>query len=314
MGLLIILVVRCFQCLPEAIAIRLGLVLGWALRYVFRHRLATVRNQVEVALGPEFSGAEREKLIRGIYRHLGLLLVELLRLPRVQPDRLLEKVVFHGEEHLQAALAEGRGVLFLCGHVGNWELIPIGLVAKGYRIGLLVKELKTAAGELFLQMLRHDNGVFTIGRRGSARQILKALKDNCMLGFVLDQNMTEDEGVFVDFFGQPACTMKGLAVLAEHSGAAVLPACTYRDADRRRHHFVISPPVEMEFPHDDKEANVLHNTARFSLILEETIRRNPDQWIWVHKRWKTRPANESECPFAYVAASPQPSQQEEEAT
>ena len=120
-----------------------------------------------------------------------------------------------------------------------------------------------------------------------------------MVGFVLDQNMTADEGIFVDFFGMPACTMSGLAVLAERSGATVLPVCCYRDTNDWNHHMRFGAPIELESGAQDRNANARTNTARFTLELERMIQERPAQWIWMHKRWKTRPPDEAEAPIIF---------------
>ena len=135
---------------------------------------------------------------------MGLLLLELLRAPGISPKRIAKKVICEGEEHLQTALAQGKGVLLLSGHLGNWELAAAALVARGYQVDVITKVMKLAPGEQFRRLLREKNRLGEIPRRNSIRQIFRALKANHVVVVALDQNMTADEGVFVDFFGQPA--------------------------------------------------------------------------------------------------------------
>ena len=295
MALFIRCVSRFVGCLPARLQIGLGSVLGWGLRRVVRFRRTVVRQQMRAALGAEAATA----IEPAVYRHIGLTAVELLRQAALADDQLEELIKFDGLEHLEKALERGRGVLALSGHLGNWEL-PLPMVNRhGPEMYVVYKELKHAAGETFRRMIRDDRGVHGISRHGAARAVLKALKENAMVGFVLDQNMTADEGIFVDFFDMPACTMPGLAVLAERSGATVLPVCCYRDANDWNHHMRFGAPIELESGAEDRNANAMTNTARFTLELERMIQERPAQWIWMHKRWKTRPPDEAEAPIIF---------------
>ena len=295
MALFIRCVSRLVGCLPARLQIGLGSVLGWGLRRGVRFRRTVVRQQMRAALGAETAAA----IEPAVYRHIGLTAVELLRQAALADDELEELIKFDGLEHLEKALERGRGVLALSGHLGNWEL-PLPMVNRhGPEMYVVYKELKHAAGETFRRMIRDDRGVHGISRHGAARAVFKALKENAMVGFVLDQNMTADEGIFVDFFGMPACTMPGLAVLAERSGATVLPVCCYRDANDWNHHMRFGAPIELESGAQDRNANAKTNTARFTLELERMIQERPAQWIWMHKRWKTRPPDEAEAPIIF---------------
>ena len=293
------LFIRCVSWLigamPATLQIGFGRLLGWGLRRVVRFRRTVVRQQLQAALGSETAAAVEP----AFYRHIGLTAMELLRQATIADDKLEALIIFDGLEHLEKALERGRGVLALGGHLGNWEL-PLPMINRhGPEMYIVYKELKHAAGETFLRMIRDDRGVHGILRHGAARGVLKALKRNAMVGFALDQNMTADEGVFVDFFGMPACTIPGLAVLAERSGAAVLPVCCHRDADEWHHHFRFGAPIELESGGQDRNANARANTARFTLELEKMIRQRPAQWIWMHRRWNTRPPEEAEAPIKF---------------
>lgn len=292
-------VVWCFKLLPAAAAVALGRRLGWLLQHVVRFRRRVVRLQLRVALGGEKSAAELAALTTGFYRHLGLLFMELLRLPGITRAQALELVDVQGEEHLRAALAKGKGVLLLAGHLGNWELAGVALAARGYTLRAIGKEMKHPAGDVLRQMLRDDNGVPTIPRRDSIKLIFRELKANHVVVVLIDQNMTADEGVFVDFFGQPACTMKALAVLAARTGAAVLPGCIWRDPDGRHHHMAGGPALTPAPATGDSEADIRRWTQQYTRALEDLIRQHPEQWMWMHKRWRTRPPGETGGLFDY---------------
>ena len=292
-------VVTVFRLLPQWLAVRIGLGLGWSLLHLARFRRRVVRLQLRAALGADHTAAELQAILGDFYRHLGLLVVELLRLPGISGAAARSCTVFHGEEHLKRALASGRGVILVCGHVGNFELAAIALAARGYRVGAVVKEMKVGIGEVFLTRVRDDNGVVTIPRRRATGRIFRLLRENGIVVLLIDQNMTADEGVFVDFLGHPACTLKGVPVLARRSGAAVVPGYTVRDADRRRHHCVAAAPLELVRGTGTREEDLTLNTARITKALEEIIRQHPAQWLWLHKRWKTRPPDEERNPFDY---------------
>jgi len=279
--------------LPDALKVRLGLGLGWVLQHVIRFRSDTIRSQLALAF-PELEAPARGELVRGVYRHLGLLVFELLKLPGMSAEQVLRTCSIRGREHLDAALAKGRGALALCGHIGNWEMGLTAASCDGIDSYAVVKETKGVAGNHTLKRLREGHGVTAIPRRNALRPILKALRGGGVVGFVLDQNMTSDEGVFVDFFGRPACTMAGLAMIAHRYQVPVVPVCAYREDDLRRHCLTLLPEVPWEEVEAGVEASVRHNTARYTRILEEQIRARPDQWLWIHRRWRTQPTDIAE--------------------
>lgn len=269
----------------------LGTLVGWLLR-VFGFRRRIVEMQLAIVF-PKLSRDDLCELRSRVYQHFGRLLVEILSFPGMCTERILKHVEWQGREHLEAALAKGKGVCLLCGHLGSWEVPGIAFAALGYDFRAIGKEMKSKAGETFRVMLRDENGVGTIPRRGSIRDILRGLKNGGIIAFVLDQNMTSDEGEFVNFFGYPACTMTNLAVIAQRTGAAVVPGHTWRD-DEGVHHCVVLP--ELALP---ANATLEELTQYFSLTLEDMIRAHPEQWLWIHKRWRTRPEGESDSPFDY---------------
>ena len=297
MHYLIVGVTRLLRLLSDKAAVKVGLAIGFLLRRIFKFRYEIIYSQIKRSLGEGKSEADLQALIKKIYRHLGLTVIEILRLPGISEEEIRNKVKFHGDEYVDEGYRDGKGVLALCGHIGNWELMGIAW-AKHYSdrsINSLAKQMKTRSGNLLLKLFRGDNGVNTIAKSNSIKEILKRLRNNEAVAFVLDQNTATKEGVFVDFFGKPACTMPALSVIAERTGAAILPMYIYRDDDLIHHHVVVYPRIELERKYDNAQENTVHNTERFTKILENMIRDHPDQWLWIHKRWRSqlRQTNES---------------------
>ncbi len=285
------LIIWLVGCLPERGANGLAGCIGFLLHRVFRFRLPVVRQQMRQGL-PHFSGEQLRQCEKQFYRHLGLLPVEMLRLPTWTDDEVLARTELHGLEHAQAALAKGNGAFILAAHLGNWEMGLAGCAAHGFETYTVTKEVKGRLGQYFIDRVRDAHQVHGIARRNSIRQIMKLLRENQTVGFVLDQNMTADEGIFVDFFDRPACTMPGLAVIARRTRAAVIPTSFHRDA-AGRHHVTLGEPIAWEEQPGDAEASIHHNTQRYSRATEKMILEHPEQWLWIHKRWRTRPPVET---------------------
>ena len=278
----------CVDKTPVTLRVGVGLTIGWLLQHVVRFRHATIADQLQLAF-PDLTARERRDILGGVYRHLGLLVIELLALPNMSAKRLLETCRLIGVENVTAALDKGKGVFVLAGHLGNWELGLVAAAQLGVPTHVIVKEIKGAVGQYMATRLREPHGVKTIPRRNSLRQIRHALRAGAVVGFVLDQNMTSDEGVFVDFFGHPACTMEGLALLSQRYGVPVVPVLFRRAADLIHHEIILLPELKWEPVGPSLSDNVRHNTQRYTSVLEEAIRACPEQWLWIHRRWRTQP-------------------------
>lgn len=290
------LFLRCWGWIPAFMLPWLANAIGFSLRLVrFRRR------DIERHLGwafPQLSAPERQRLVQEIYHHFGLLVVECLRLPTMSSQELADRCRVHNFHLVKDLIDAKKGFFVLAAHVGNWELGLAGMAAQGYSAQAVVKEIKGKFGQAIVEKMRRTHGVGMIFRGENAgRKILLALKHGEAVGFVLDQNMTDDEGIFVDFFGRTACTMSGLAVLTSRSRVPVIPVRFERDADGYHHHVWILPPVPWE-EMPTREAALQHNTGRYTKVIEEMIRCCPAQWMWMHRRWKTQPDPDKQAPAA----------------
>jgi KDO2-lipid IV(A) lauroyltransferase len=260
---------------------RVAFVLAGGLRRTGYHNL-------RLAL-PELAAQHRAILV-GSFESLGRSLAECAYLPRVRTASDAARFMgVRGRQHLDAALARGRGVLFLTGHIGGWEIGPYCLrLLDTPPINFLVRRIDNPLVEAFADRLRTTHGNRTIDKAGAARPVLEALRRGEMVGILADLNTLEREGVFVDFFGVPASTTKGLAAFALRSDAVVVPGFTIWDPAEHRYVLELLEPVAL-VRSGSKQDDIVANTARFTAVLEAYIRRHPDQWLWIHKRWKTRP-------------------------
>jgi KDO2-lipid IV(A) lauroyltransferase len=226
--------------------------------------------------------AELGRIGRGSFQHLGMTAAELCAAAFRAPGPLLARVELGGLEHLDAALARGRGALVVSAHYGNWEILPACIVGAGHRGAVVVRVQGHPLLEALVTRARRKGGYALIDKRQGLRAILGTLRDGGVVGMLLDQNATRAEGLFVPFFGHPASTSRGLALIARRSGAPVLPAFIRRTAPGR-HRLEIEPPLP-----EGGDAAAL--TARVNAAIEAAIRRAPEQWLWMHRRWRTRPA------------------------
>jgi KDO2-lipid IV(A) lauroyltransferase len=200
-------------------------------------------------------------------------------------------VVIDGFENFDAARRRGKGVLFLTGHMSAWELSSFAHALYGYPLHFLVRPVSNRRIDELINRYRCLSGNRPIEKNKSARAILKTLGEAGTVGILMDHNTAIEEGVFVDFFGIPASTTSGMARLALRTDAAVVPGFLIWDASRRKYRLRFEAAVELSRT-GDEEADVRENTQRFTKVIEEQVRRHPDQWLWVHKRWKTRPVGD----------------------
>jgi KDO2-lipid IV(A) lauroyltransferase len=275
---------KSLQLAPRPVAERLARCYAGLLdRAVPRLRQVALRN-LELAM-PEKDAAERRRIADGVFHSVARLILALARFPSLSRGNVSNWIRYEGYEHFEQALARGRGVLFATAHLGNWELSAFAHALLSAPMHVLVRPLDNPRIDRLVAHLRALSGNHLIEKKEAARSILKALAANQAVGILVDQNASLDEGVFVDFFGVPACAGTAFARLAAHSGAAVVPGFALWSEQERRYILRFYPPIEITGDAEDDTRRIHHH-------LESVIREYPDQWLWIHRRWKTRPPGE----------------------
>lgn len=252
----------------------------------FRLRQVGMRNLAMVF--PEKSVAERTRILRGVFTSLGRQLAELCQFPKYTPENVDEVVVYEGLENYERAYAQGKGVLFLTAHFGGWELSAFAHSLHGHWLHIVMRPMDNAYLDRLLQQYRTMHGNKTVDKDDFVRGLLAAMRAGETVGILMDTNMTPPQGIFVDFFGIPACTASGLARIALRTDAAVVPGFTIWDPASQKYVLRFDPALELVRT-GDLEADIAANTRMFTKVIEDYVRKYPDQWLWVHRRWKTRP-------------------------
>jgi KDO2-lipid IV(A) lauroyltransferase len=233
-----------------------------------------------------YAEGDRERIIDGVFASIARLLVTFARFPRMNRQNIGSWIRYEGLEHFEEGKRRGHGVLFATAHFGNWELSGFAHALLTEPMHVVVRPLDNRAVDKLVEGRRQLSGNRLIQKQDAARGILRALAANEAVGILMDQNTSLAEGVFVDFFGVPACANVGFAKIAARSGAAVIPGFAVWEAQEARYVLRFFPPLEIT-------GDAPQDTQRLHALLEAVIRRNPDQWLWIHRRWKTRPAGEA---------------------
>lgn len=252
----------------------------------FRLRQVGMRNLAMVF--PEKSEVERTRILRGVFTSMGRQLAELCQFPKYTPENVDEVVVYDGLENYEQAYARGKGVLFLTAHFGAWELSAFAHSLHGHWLHIVMRPMDNEFLDRLLEHYRTMHGNKTVAKDDFVRGLLAAMKAGETVGILMDTNMTPPQGIFVDFFGIPACTASGLARIALRTDAAVVPGFTIWDPALQKYRLRFDPALAL-IRTGDLEADIAANTQTFTKVIEDYVRRYPEQWLWVHRRWKTRP-------------------------
>ncbi|MEI6634534.1 MAG: lysophospholipid acyltransferase family protein [Chlamydiota bacterium] len=259
---------------------------GWCAYSLLRRERRKALDNLALAYGGEKSARERTRIARAVFANMGRTMAELALSPRLDAARLHELVSMEGKEIVDRERKKGKGIIIITGHLGNWEFIPAYFVSVGLRGGVVARRVYYEKYERLLSRLRLSKGFRVFYRDESPREILKALKNNEVVGILADQDVRKLDGVFVEFFGRPAYTPTAPVLIAMKTGAPLIPARIVREG--RKHRIIIDEPIPMRVT-GDREADIVHNTQAWSRCIERYIREHPDQWVWMHRRWRTRP-------------------------
>jgi Kdo2-lipid IVA lauroyltransferase/acyltransferase len=280
-------VVKILGALPRPLARTLGLLLAGAVYHLHRRLRKVALRNLEIAY-PEMAAAERKRIVRGVFVSLGRQLAEFCQFPRYTRENVSQVAVYEGFENFDAAQRRGKGVLFLTAHLGGWEVGSFVHSIHGHAMRIVVRALDNPYIDRMVERYRTLHGNSTFEKQDFARGLISAMRAGETVGLLMDQNTTPPAGVFVDFFGVPACTASGIARVALRTEASVVPAFTIWDDVRRKYRITFAPRLTLPKTGDD-ERDVVKATQLFSGVIEEYVRKFPDQWLWVHRRWKTRP-------------------------
>ena len=276
--------------LPRPLARSLAAMLARILYALMPKLRKTAEVNLRIAF-PEWNEAQRKAVSRGMARNLGWMAAEFARFPRYSKGNIEQIVALDGHENFLEGQGRGKGVLVLTGHIGAWELSSFAHALYGFPLHFMARPIDNRKLDDLVSRYRCLPGNRPILKNESARVMLKILKESGTIGILADQNSMPEEAVFVNFFGKTASTTTGIARLALHTGAAVVPGYAVWDAGIRKYRLRFEPPVEL-LRTGDTERDVFENTQRFTKVIEEIIRKYPEQWVWVHGRWNTRPKGE----------------------
>jgi KDO2-lipid IV(A) lauroyltransferase len=288
---LVLAVARTLGWMPRGLARLLAGSLAWSVYHLLGRLRRVGERNLSLTL-PSLQPKQRERILYSVYRHLGWQLVEFCRMTRYTARNTQSWIRTQGLDHYLAAQAKGKGVLVLTGHLGAWELSSFYHSLMGHPMGLVIRRLDNRRLDDFVNGIRCLHGNRVLHKDDFARGLLTAMRAGDTVGILMDTNMTPPQGVFVSFFGLTACTASGLARVALKTGAAVLPGFMLWEPAEQKYVLHFGP--ELDFAEtDDPEADILAATQQCNDVLESWIRRYPGQWLWIHRRWKTRPPGES---------------------
>jgi len=271
------------RMLPYRLAVALGGMLGFCAYYFLTRERTRALTHIS-SVFPEKGEIWAKQVVQRTFSHLGKSLLEVMTL---DPRRIQKDVTFNGWERVVAAVGQGKGVVFVTGHIGNWEIMG-GAVAAKYSVSVVAAPIEPEPVNDMIVKMRAGIGVRTIlrSRKGAAKELIRVFRENRILGILIDQD-TDVEGAFVDFMGRPAWTPTAAAQMAIKFGAPVLFGYDQRGRDGR-HTVTIEGPLELARTGNDED-DIRTNTAMFTKKIENAILQNPEQWVWMHRRWRRQP-------------------------
>lgn len=272
-----------FKFIPIKICYGIGKFLGLLWFYVIRYRKDLVLDNLHQAFQKEKNRKELCIIARKNFIHYGINFIEFLKLPYTSDEKLKKNLVPGGLEHFHAALKNGKGLIVILGHYGNWDLMSVAQVLIGLDGYIITKTARNKSINTLWQKIREDKGVHFISDKNSIFQIVTLLKKNKIIFMIFDQHMGNSMGIRVNFFNRPASTMRVVALLSKKLGVPVIPVHCWRKG--KKHYFQAEKKIDLIVGKSDEETIKL-TTQKYNDVLEEFIRKCPEQWLWIHKRWK----------------------------
>jgi KDO2-lipid IV(A) lauroyltransferase len=275
-------IVALVRFMPHAVADVCGTALGLTVHFLDRGHRRTALDNVAAAF-PGRPVSEQRAIVRRAFAHFGRLLFAVLKFSTMSPDAMLARVEFEGEERVRLAHAQGKGVLFVTGHFGFWEIQALVHALRLPPMAVLARPLDNRALNDLLERMRTRTGNAVIYRQGTLRRVMRTLQAGQGVGILIDQHLLSRDAIYVDFFDRPAATTTAVAMLALRTGAPVIPLFAV-PIGRGRYRMIYEHPVEP--PSGEGAAAVREFTQRCSDVLERYVRRHPELWLWMHRRWR----------------------------
>lgn len=283
---MILFLSRMICSLPLLSVLAVGRAFGLVWYYLFPVRRAEALRNIRRVFGETLSPREQRRLLRRSLCHWGMYGIESLRLPLLTPELSHELIEVRGLEYLDAAGARGKGVIGVTAHMGSFDLLACGLAVRGINFAVIFKDIRWKPAHDFWFAIRRRTGIKVIAPRRSKDEIRAALSRNEKIGFVIDQHMARHRAIVCDFFGHLASTSPAAVRFAFETGAAIVPLYIRRADECGKHIITFEPILELEMPHPDVASNIRHNTERLNRRVEDWVTSAPEQWLWLHRRWK----------------------------
>ena len=284
---LITAIISLLNFLPRNIAIWVGGFLGKLAFLIIRDARRRTLSNLSLAFGKEMNETNLRKLACQVFENVGKNVADAVRLKKINWENLEGITEIEGLEYLNQVYKAGKGVIGLTGHIGNFEFMAAYFSLKGYKLSVVGRELYDPRLDRLLVENRENVGLENIPSSAGVKPILKALRAGKILGVLADQDSSRVRGVFVNFFGRPARTPVGPALLAYKTGSPIVPMAIVRKNDNK-YKIIVKPPVELSFS-ENREKDIADITQKCTQVLESIIREHPDQWLWMHDRWKSKP-------------------------
>lgn len=278
---------RLVSRLPLSVAIAIGRFLGNLTYYLGPFRRGVAVKNVERVFGNTKSKREKRRIVRCCYAQIGMYGIELLRLPLLTSELSEQLVEQQGFEHLDTAFARGKGVIIVLTHIDNVDYGACSISVRGTTISVAAKKINWKPAQKFITAARERAGLILLPTRPK-EQIYELLKENKAIIFAIDQHLAKQRAIVCEFFGQLASTSPAPAHFAFATGATIVPALLYRKDYSGHHVLRLNEPLELETRYDNLQMNIWHNTERLNRIVEGWIREFPEQWLWLHRRWKVQ--------------------------